>query len=240
MGRRVSIPFKHLDPDHGLPHQGNWPWPPATEVLLKANGRSEDDRKLANGELVTIEEIHEDGRIALADGRVLSHTSASSCAATRASTSYASQGKSVDHVLFSDSAVKAATNQEQWYVTISRGRKGVQIFTADKIQLRQNVLRSGGRELALDIAKESAVHSFAKAWGRDIGYVLSVRHSQRQTAQRRAELLPAGAEVQEKSESVQQSQTVRDGAVKSSLAASTIKNMTRGGIGRYESEYDII
>ncbi len=28
--------------------------------------------KLANGELVTIKEIHEDGRIALADGRVLS------------------------------------------------------------------------------------------------------------------------------------------------------------------------
>jgi len=122
-------------------------------------------------------------------------------------TSYASQGKSVDHVLFSDSAVKAATNQQQWYVTISRGKKGVQIFTADKIQLRQNVLRSGGRELALDIAKESSVHALAKAWGRDIGYVLNVQHSQRQTAQRRAELLQR-AEVQEKSASVRQPQTV--------------------------------
>jgi hypothetical protein len=104
-------------------------------------------------------------------------------------TSYAAQGKTVDYVLFSDSAVQAATNDQQWYVTISRGRKGVQIFTADKIQLRQNVIRSGGRELALDIAKESSVHALAKAWGRDIGYVFSVQHSQRQTAQRRAELL---------------------------------------------------
>jgi len=133
---------------------------------------------------------------------------AKASAGAYAVTSYASQGKSVDHVLFSDSAVKAATNQQQWYVTISRGRKGVQIFTADKIQLRQNVLRSGGRELALDIAKESSVLLLAKAWGRDIGYVLNVQHSQRQTAQRRAELVQR-AEVQEKSESVQQSQTVR-------------------------------
>jgi len=67
-------------------------------------------------------------------------------------TSYAAQGKNVDYVLFSDSAVRAATNQQQWYVTISRGRRGVKIFTADKIQLRENVARSGNRPLALDMA----------------------------------------------------------------------------------------
>ncbi|HEY3861304.1 MAG TPA: hypothetical protein VGO59_05390 [Verrucomicrobiae bacterium] len=143
-------------------------------------------------------------------------------------TSYASQGKSVDHVLFSDSAVKAATNQQKWYVIISRGRKGVQIFTADKIQLRQNVLRSGGRELALDIAKESSVHALAKAWGRDIGYVLNVQHSQRQTAQRRAELLER-AEVQEKSESVRQPQTVR--TARKIIPAHQHNQKYGGGIG---------
>ncbi len=66
--------------------------------------------------------------------------------------------KDVDYVLFSDSAVKAATNDQQWYVTISCGRKGVTVFTADKIQLRQNITHSGDRDLALDIAKpEGAV-----------------------------------------------------------------------------------
>ena len=68
-------------------------------------------------------------------------------------TSYAAQGKTVDYVLFSDSAVKAATNEQQWYVTISRGRKGVKIFTADKIQLRQNIAHSGHRTLALDMSR---------------------------------------------------------------------------------------
>ena len=143
--------------------------------------------KVVNGELVTVKQVHPDGRIALADGRTLDK-SYRQFVRGYAVTSYAAQGKTVDYVLFSDSAVQAATNDQQWYVTISRGRKGVQIFTADKIQLRQNVIRSGGRELALDIVKESVVHALAKAWGRDIGYVLSVQHSQCRTAQRRAEL----------------------------------------------------
>jgi hypothetical protein len=40
----------------------------------------------------------------------------------------------VDHFLFSDSTKKAdtkkaATSSQQWYVTISRGRRGIHIFT---------------------------------------------------------------------------------------------------------------
>jgi hypothetical protein len=66
-------------------------------------------------------------------------------------TSYASQGKSINYVLFSDSAVKAATNNQQWYVTISRGKKGIHIFTTDKEQLRENITRGGERPLAVDI-----------------------------------------------------------------------------------------
>jgi len=53
--------------------------------------------------------------------------------------------------LFSDSAIRAATNAQQWYVTISRGRKSIQIFTPDKDQLRHAIIRSGERELALDL-----------------------------------------------------------------------------------------
>ena len=66
-------------------------------------------------------------------------------------TSYGSQGKTVEHVLFSDSANRAATNTEQWYVTISRGRKSICIFTTDKAQLAQSIQRAGHRELALDL-----------------------------------------------------------------------------------------
>ena len=36
-------------------------------------------------------------------------------------------------------------------MTISRGRKGIRIFTPDKAQLRENVIRSGQRKLALEL-----------------------------------------------------------------------------------------
>jgi len=156
-------------------------------LQLKANDKSQDGRKLANGELVTVKKIHADGRIALDDGRTLP-THYRQFVRGYAVTSYAAQGKTVDYVLFSDSAVKAATNEQQWYVTISRGRKGVKIFTADKIQLRQNITRSGNRTLAMDM-KPGAVQKLAAALRRNVAFVLNVQQSQRKSAERQAENL---------------------------------------------------
>jgi len=119
-------------------------------LQLKANAQTRDGQRLANGELVTVERIESDGRVALKDGRTL-ESDYRQFVLGYAVTSYASQGKTVDYVLFSDSAVRAATNRQQWYVTISRGRKGIRIFTSDPQQLRENVARSGDRELALDL-----------------------------------------------------------------------------------------
>ena len=161
-------------------------------LQLKANAQSQDGRRLANGELVTVKQIHADGRIDLNDGRTLPKQYRQFVRGY-AVTSYAAQGKTVDYVLFSDSAVKAATNEQQWYVTISRGRKGVKIFTADKIQLRQNIAHSGHRTLALDIT--SSVQELAKIWGRDIAYVLNVQQAQRQFPERLAEAVRQDAAV---------------------------------------------
>ncbi|MGD0650912.1 MAG: MobF family relaxase [Verrucomicrobiia bacterium] len=120
-------------------------------LQLKANAAATDGRRVANGELVTVEEVSTDGRIKLRDGRTLAKNYRQFVRGF-AITSYASQGKTVDYVLFSDSTIKPATNRQQWYVTISRGRKGIKIFTSDKAQLRENILRSGDRELAVDFA----------------------------------------------------------------------------------------
>ena len=149
-GRMVSIPFKQLDKITAC-RKKELPLSAGDKLQLKASGKSADGRKLANGELVTVKEIRPDGRIALTDGRVLDKNFRQFVRGY-AITSYASQGKSVNYVLFSDSAAKAATNNQQWYVTISRGKKGVQIFTTDKAELRENITRSGDRQLAIDIA----------------------------------------------------------------------------------------
>jgi ATP-dependent exoDNAse (exonuclease V) alpha subunit len=148
-GRIVKIPFKQLD-KITVCQQKDMALAAGDQLQLKANGRSANNRKLANGELVTVKSVHADGRIGLTDGRVLDKRFRQFVRGY-AVTSYASQGKSVDYVLFSDSAVKAATNNQQWYVTISRGKKGIHIFTADKEQLHENITRGGERPLAVDI-----------------------------------------------------------------------------------------
>ncbi len=188
-------------------------------LQLKANAQSHNGRRLANGELVTVKEIHQDGRITLNDGRVLPKNYRQFVRGY-AVTSYAAQGKTVDYVLFSDSAVKAATNEQQWYVTISRGRRGVKIFTADKIQLRQNIAHSGHRTLALDMAGGSAAHQLAKIWGRDVAYVLNVQQAQRQFSERQAEVLrqnAAGGQPQDAkpAESLKPTETITPTAQKS-------------------------
>jgi len=117
-GNRIRpVPFKDLE---RIPvcQPKDFICPLANRLQLKANGKCQDGRKLANGELVTVKQFMH-GHIALNDGRTLPKNYPPFVRGY-AVTSYA-QGKTVDYVLFSDSAVAAATNEQQWYVTISRG-----------------------------------------------------------------------------------------------------------------------
>ena len=197
------VPFKHLD-KITVCKTNELSLSVGDRLQLKANDKSQDGRKLANGELVTVKEIHADGRIALDDGRVLPKHYRQFVRGY-AVTSYAAQGKTVDYVLFSDSAVKAATNQNQWYVTISRGRKGVKIFTADKIQLRENVARSGERTLALDMA-QNYFHKLAAAWGNDVAHFIEKEHSWRVETEQQAEEKQREREARE----LQQLETIKE------------------------------
>jgi len=123
-------------------------------LQLKANARTNAGRQLANGEIVTVRSVEADGRIQLHDGRTLD-AGYRQFVRGYAVTSYAAQGKTADFVIFSDSAIRAATNQKQWYVTISRGRRGIEIFTTDKQELHENVIRSGNRELAIELTQHA-------------------------------------------------------------------------------------
>lgn len=138
---------------------------------LKANRKLAAGARTTNGELVTVKAVHADGGIELADGRIL-EKGFREFLPGYAVTSYGSQGKTVDHVLFSDSTIKAATNAQQWYVTISRGRRGIRIFTPDKIQLRENLARSGHRPLALELAHGFRSRHASPLWDRLHGYLL--------------------------------------------------------------------
>ena len=121
-------------------------------LQLKANGRSVEGARLHNGELVTVARVDPTGALVVSDERGATKTLAPSqrlFVRGYAVTSYGSQGKTVDTVLLADSGNRTATNAQQWYVGISRGRKRVVVFTPDKTELRANIQRSGDRELAL-------------------------------------------------------------------------------------------
>jgi conjugative relaxase-like TrwC/TraI family protein len=126
-------------------------------LQLKFNGKSVEGAPLNNGELVTVRRVKKNGAIVVkGDDGARKTLSPSQRVFVRgyAVTSYGSQGKTVDTVIFADAANRAATSSEQWYVTMSRARKRVVVFTSDKEALRANVQRVGGRELALDLKTE--------------------------------------------------------------------------------------
>ena len=87
---------------------------------LKANRNLASGGRVTNGELVTVKSVGGDGRIKLTDGRVLD-ASYREFLPGYAVTSYGSQGKTVDYVLFSDSTVKAA---DQFGAMVCRSRAG--------------------------------------------------------------------------------------------------------------------
>ena len=67
-------------------------------------------------------------------------------------TSYAAQGKTVDRVfIHQPAATFPATNQEQVYVSVSRGREAVTIYTDDKEELIRVAAQSSRRMAALEV-----------------------------------------------------------------------------------------
>jgi len=119
---------------------------PGDMLLLQAN----HGKEFVNGERVQVREI-QNGRIALADGRVLPSTF-NIFTHGYAVTSHSSQSKTVDEVLLvASSRSFGAVNREQFYVSISRGRERVHVFTDDADLLARRVTDSHERKAAVEL-----------------------------------------------------------------------------------------
>jgi hypothetical protein len=116
------------------------------KLLLQANWH----KKFINGELVEVRAIQGDS-VVLADGRVIPENYRMFTHGY-AVTSHAAQGKTVDEVLvIASSRSLPAINQQQFYVSISRGRNRCQIFTDDKDLLRAHITHSSSRLAAVEV-----------------------------------------------------------------------------------------
>ena len=156
-GRRSTMSYRYAD-RITVAAASSMPLAPGDRLQLKLNGSSREGRAFNNGDLVTVHSVEGDGSLRVTDAAGTIKTLASSQHVfTRgyAVTSYASQGKTVDTVLLSDSACRAVINRNEWYVAISRGRRRVLVFTEDKAELRANIRRSGDRELALSLKPDA-------------------------------------------------------------------------------------
>jgi conjugative relaxase-like TrwC/TraI family protein len=115
------------------------------KLLLQSNWQ----KQFVNGELVEVKAIQGDS-ILLADGRVIP-SGYRTFTHGYAVTSHAAQGKTVDEVLVVASFRSLpAVSQEQFYVSISRGRERCQIFTDDCDLLRSHVAHSSTRLAAIE------------------------------------------------------------------------------------------
>ena len=116
------------------------------KLLLQANTTG---KRFINGELVEVRAIQGDS-VVLADGRVIPQNYRTFTHGY-AVTSHAAQGKTVDEVLLvASSRSLPAINQEQFYVSISRGRERCQVFTDDSELLRLHVTHSSARLAAVE------------------------------------------------------------------------------------------
>ncbi len=118
------------------------------KLLLQANTVAVR-KHFINGELVEVRAIQDDS-ILLADGRIIP-AGYRTFTHGYAVTSHAAQGKTVNEVLLVASARSLpAVHQEQFYVSISRGRDACRVFTDDADRLRSRVTHSSARLAAIE------------------------------------------------------------------------------------------
>jgi conjugative relaxase-like TrwC/TraI family protein len=116
----------------------------------KVEGQAKGTR-LNNGDIFTVEGFTKDGDIRLENGKLLpknfGHFSLG-----YVDTSYASQGKTVDRVFIAaGNESLPAANQQQWYVSASRGREMAKIYVEDKQEVRDAFARTGQRLSAVEL-----------------------------------------------------------------------------------------
>lgn len=108
--------------------------------------------RVDNGTLLTVEGFTSAGGIKCTSGLVLAgdfgHLASGYCL-----TSHASQGKTVDHVLLAENSVsaQAAGSLKQGYVSLSRGREDVRVYTDDRRAVEAAWANDGERLSALDL-----------------------------------------------------------------------------------------
>jgi ATP-dependent exoDNAse (exonuclease V) alpha subunit len=123
-------------------------------IRITKNGKAENHKRLDNGTLSRVMAFTAEGGMKLENGSILTPVF-SHLAHGYVVTSHASQGKTVDRVFIAQSSESfPAASREQFYVSASRGRESLTVYTDDKDALRLAIQRSDPNLSATELMNE--------------------------------------------------------------------------------------
>ncbi|MGC3992048.1 MAG: MobF family relaxase [Chthoniobacteraceae bacterium] len=149
-GKKALLPLEHAGRFQVFEER---PIPVAKgeRIRITHNGSSADGKRLNNGDNFTIEGFNRKGQMLLNNGALLNrdhgHFTHGYC-----QTSHSSQSKTVRHVLVAQSSASfLASSANQYYVSVSRGKQSVRIYTDDRVGLQEAVGNSSRRTAGIEL-----------------------------------------------------------------------------------------
>ena len=127
---------------------------PKDKIRIAQNGFTLDGRhRLNNGAIHQVKGFTKNGDLKLSNGWVIGKDYGN-LAHGYCQTSHAAQSKTVDRVFVAQSAASlGASSAEQFYVSVSRARDSVTVYTDDKVRLEESIQSSGARMTAHELLK---------------------------------------------------------------------------------------
>ena len=124
------------------------------KIRITQNGFTIDGKhRLNNGAIHQVKGFTKDGDLKLSNGWVIGKDYGN-LAHGYCQTSHAAQSKTVDRVLVAQSVASlGASSAEQFYVSVSRARDSVTVYTDDKVRLEESIQSSGARMTAHELLK---------------------------------------------------------------------------------------
>ena len=125
------------------------------KIRITGNGKTLEGKHLFNGGIYEVKGFDDVGNLRLSNGSTLAKDYGH-LTYGYVTTSHSSQGKTVDKVIISQSSMSfRASSMEQFYVSVSRGRNVVSIYTDDKEGLKAAVTNTAERTAAIELMEKA-------------------------------------------------------------------------------------
>ena len=152
-GRQHALPLG-LSPRFQVYEAQTLPLVPGDKIRITQNGFTSDGiHRLNNGAVYQVKGFTKTGDLKLTNGWIIGKDYGN-LAHGYCQTSHVAQSKTVDRVFVAQSAASlGASSTEQFYVSVSRAREAVTVYTDDKARLAENIQSSGARMTAHELLK---------------------------------------------------------------------------------------